>query len=215
MNGSPRLKWLLGILAVSALLGYWLRDSSEPLDVTKPKPASSSDIEAEAPPRRALVPSSAAPAPTDIIDIETDALDRIPPGYRVGRDPWRFVEPPPPPEPPPYRPPVPSAEELRRQREAEEAARRAAEEALRQQQIEAAKPKPPPFPYTCVGRISQKNRRIFILMSEDGRRVLNVEQGETIDGKFIVARAGLESLEIKFVGFPDWPPTIVPVPVSR
>lgn len=214
MNSSPRLKWLLGILVVLALSGYWLRDSSEPIDV-KPTTASSSDPEADAPPRRALVTS--APATTaEVIDIETDALDRIPPGYRVGRDPWRFVEPPPPPEPPPYRPPVPSAEELRRQREAEEAARRAAEEALRQQQIEAAKPKPPPFPYTCIGRISSKSgQRIFILMSEDGRQVLNVEEGETIGGKFIVARAGLESLEIKFVGFPDWPPTIVPVPVSR
>lgn len=215
MNSSPRLKWLLGILAVTAALGFWLRGSSEPID-TKPTKASSTDIEGDAPPPRALVPSApAAATTTEVIDIETDALDRIPPGYRVGRDPWRFVEPPPPPEPPPYRPPALSAEELRRQREAEEAARLAAEEALRRQQAEDRKPKPPPFPYTCVGRLSQKNRRIFILMSEDGRRVLNVEQGETIEGKFIVARAGLESLEIKFVGFPDWPPTIVPVPVSR
>lgn len=115
--------------------------------------------------------------------------------------------------PPPPRPP--SAADLRAAREAAEAAERArlaAEEAAR---IEALKPRPPEFTYSCIGFMGQKGQRIFILLSQDGRQVVNVEQGDVIGGKFIVARAGLESIEIKFVGFPDSPAKVVPVPVSR
>ncbi|HEX9944009.1 MAG TPA: hypothetical protein VGG03_18515 [Thermoanaerobaculia bacterium] len=128
-------------------------------------------------------------------------LDRVPPTLVAGRDPWRFVDPPPP--PPPAPPPPPSAEELRRQeearRQAEEAARRAAEEAARL----AAIPKPPDFTLEYLGNFGPPNRRIAVFTN--GKKIYNLQEGETIENKFIVARIGYESVDIGFVGFPDTP----------
>ena len=39
----------------------------------------------------------------------------------------------------------------------------------------------------------------------DGRRVLDLQEGEVLDGKFIVSRIGYESVDIRFVGFPEAP----------
>ena len=217
MNGNPRMKWLLGALLGVVALALWLRQgaSAPPEPITDQAQHAGRQVEDEPAVRRlpgAGAASQAPAAPARMEDLEIEALDRVPPGYRLGRDPWRFVEPPPP-EPP--KPHVPTAEELRRQREAAEAAERARLEALERQRIEDAKPKPPEFTLVCIGTLGPKNKRIFILATQDGNQILNVEQGDVIGGKFIVARAGLESLEIKFVGFPDWPAKIVPVPVSR
>lgn len=219
MNGNPRMKWLLGILLAVAAVGFWLRqsDSAPPEPINAKALRSNSQVEDEPAPRQQIPGAggaSAAPAaPTHTEDLEIEALDRVPPGYRLGRDPWHFVEPPPPQPPPPH---VPTAEELRRQREAAEAAER---ERLERERLKALEPPPPPppppFPFTCIGTLGPRNKRIFILASEDGKQILNVEQGDVIGGKFIIARAGLESLEIKFVGFPDSVTKIVPVPVSR
>ena len=45
----------------------------------------------------------------------------------------------------------------------------------------------------------------------DGKDIFNVKQGEVIQGKFIVAQLGFESVEIQFVDFPNWPPQRLPV----
>jgi hypothetical protein len=215
-TGGSRTKGLLGVLVVLAALGWWMRGSDQPEPfVTGTQQPGSGSVDAEGDRARPARPPSGqqAVSSTEPRDLDVAALDRIPSGYRLGRDPWHFVEPPPPPPPPPPRPP--GAADLRAAREAAEAAERArlaAEEAAR---IEAAKPKPPEFTYSCAGYLSQTGRRIFILVSQDGRQVINVEQGDVIAGKFIVARAGLESIEIKFVGFPEWPAKVLPVPVGR
>lgn len=127
-------------------------------------------------------------------------LDRIPPNLTIGRDPWRFVDPPPPPPPkPPPPPPPPSAEELRRLEEA----RRRAEEAARLAAIEAAKPKPPEFTMEYLGLFGPPDKKIAVF--SNGKAEIIAREGEIIDNKFIVARIGYESVDIRFVGFPDWP----------
>ena len=30
-------------------------------------------------------------------------------------------------------------------------------------------------------------------------------EGDVLEGKFVVAQIGYESVDIRFVGFPDWP----------
>ena len=40
-------------------------------------------------------------------------------------------------------------------------------------------------------------------MFSDGETIHNAMVGEILDGKFIVASIGYESVDIEFVGFPD------------
>ncbi len=135
-----------------------------------------------------------------VAELRVGDLDRLPPSLAVGRDPWRFVEPPPPPPPkPPPPPPPPSAEELQRMEEA----RRRAEEAARLAAIEAAKPKPAEFTLEYLGLFGPPDKRIAVF--SDGKAEIIKREGEVIDNKFIVARIGYESVDIRFVGFPDWP----------
>ena len=143
---------------------------------------------------------SASDAAQAVVPLRLAALSRTPPGFTTGRDPWRFVEPPP---PPPPKPRVPSAAELRAMREAEEARQRQAAEAARLAAIEAARPKPPPFTWSYLGNFGPPGQRIAVF--SDGQRVWNARQGETLEHKFIVAQIGYESVDIRFVGFPDVP----------
>jgi hypothetical protein len=75
---------------------------------------------------------------------------------------------------------------------------------LAQQQVEAAKPKPPPFTMSYLGSFGPPSRRIAVF--SDGKTIYNALKGEVLAGKFIVAEIGYESVDIRFVGFPDWPP---------
>ena len=74
---------------------------------------------------------------------------------------------------------------------------------------EAAKPKPPPFTLQYLGKFGPEERPIAVFT--DGKNILNVQEGEVIQGKFIVGQIGFESVEIQFVGFPNWPPQRLPV----
>lgn len=84
-----------------------------------------------------------------------------------------------------------------------EEARRRAEEAARLAAIEAAKPKPAEFTLKYLGYFGPSNKKIAVFT--DGKAEISAQEGETIDNKFIVARIGYESVDIRFVGFPDWP----------
>jgi hypothetical protein len=128
-------------------------------------------------------------------------LDRVPAESPGGRDPWRFVDPPPP--PPPAPPKGPSAEELRRLEEARRLAEQRAREAAQALAVEAAKPKPAEFTLQYLGRFGPADKKLAVFTN--GKDVQNVLEGDVIDNKFIVAHIGLESVDIRFVGFPDWP----------
>lgn len=147
------------------------------------------------------------PVVEEVLDLQVADLRPEGHDYRPGRDPWRFPEPPPPPPPPP--PPAPTAEQIRAQREAEERLRAQQMEAARLAAEEAARPKPPQFTLKYVGKFGPANRPIAVFT--DGTEILNVQQGEVIQGKFIVSQIGYESVEIRFVDFPNVPPQRLPI----
>jgi hypothetical protein len=82
---------------------------------------------------------------------------------------------------------------------AEEAARAAAAEAARL----AAIPKPPEFTMEYLGNFGPPNKKIAVF--SDGKKIYNTVEGEVIDNKFIVAHIGYESVDIRFVNFPNTP----------
>lgn len=195
-----RQRVLLGALAVLALIAGWVYlvpDSPPP----PPRTAASFDSDSPlggAPARPASrAAGSGGGQATTVLALRLDDLNRASRGFVTGRDPWRFYVPPP---PPPHRP---TEAELRALREAEEARQRL----LAQQQAEAARvaaiPKPPPFTWGYLGNFGPRDHRIAVFLS--GERVINAREGDTLENKFIVAHIGYETVDIRFVGFPDWP----------
>jgi hypothetical protein len=141
-----------------------------------------------------------------VVPLRLFDLGRTPPGFTTGRDPWRFVEPPPPPPPQPHRP---SKAELEAMQRAEAERLRLAAEAARLAAIEAARPKPPPFTWSYLGSFGPASQRIAVFT--DGQKVWNAHEGDKLEGKFIVAKIGYESVDVGFVGFPNENPLRVPV----
>jgi len=84
---------------------------------------------------------------------------------------------------------------------------RARQEAARLAEIN--RPKPPPFTLQYLGKFGPEGRPIAVFT--DGKSILNVQEGEVVQGKFIVSQIGMESVEIQFVDFPNWPPQRLPV----
>ena len=148
--------------------------------------------------------SRRAPAelPTEIVELRTADLESAARALSVGRDPFRFGPVPPPPPPPP--PTKAQLEEMRRQ---EEARRAAAERAA----LEALIPRPPPVTVVYLGSFGPEKRRIAVFADESGENLYNVRVGEVVEDKFIVDRIGYESVDIKFVGFPDEPAKRLPI----
>jgi hypothetical protein len=155
--------------------------------------------------------ATARPQQTDeVVDLRIAELGGTARDYKPGRDPWRFVAPPPPP-PAPTPPPPPPLTAAERSAQEEEA-RRLAEERARQEAARIAemnKPKPPPFTLQYLGKFGPPGRPIAVFT--DGKTILNVQEGEVIEGKFIVGQIGFESVEIQFVDFPNWPSQRLPV----
>jgi hypothetical protein len=158
----------------------------------------------------ALGQTAERPQVEEVVDLRIAELGGTARDYKPGRDPWRFVAPPPPPPEPTPPPPRPLTEaELRAQEEAARllAEQRAAQEAARLKEINT--PKPPPFTLQYLGKFGPEERPIAVFT--DGKTILNVQEGEVVQGKFIVSQIGLESVEIQFVDFPSWPPQRLPV----
>jgi hypothetical protein len=140
--------------------------------------------------------------PKAIVELQLADLESPPRALAVGRDPFRFAPPPPPPPPPP-----PTKAELEEMRRQQEARRLAAEEAARQ----AAIPRPPPVTVVYLGSFGTAERRIAVFADDKGENLYNVRVGEVVEGKFIVDRIGYESVDLKFVGFPDEPAKRLPI----
>lgn len=132
----------------------------------------------------------------EVSELRLVRLDVEPFAFQVGRDLFRFGPPPAPPPPPP--PPPVDLEALER-------ARREAEERARLAAIEAAKPKPPPVDLVFLGSFGPPGKRVAVFSDKGKQEVLNVRQGEVLAGKFILEEIGLESVSLKFVGFPETP----------
>jgi hypothetical protein len=212
MNGAKnRQKVLLALLGAVVLFALWQLvapgdgSDSGPAAGSPPAVSDAEDGEDGASARRpgARQRRDRDEERTDeVVDLRLAALDLVPRDYAPGRDPWRFREPPPPPppvEPRVIQPSGPSPEELERQRQQLLEQQRLAAEAAASQP--PPKPQPPIFPYTYMGYIGPANRRVAVFT--DGQVTINRLEGEVLDDKFIVAQIGYESVEIRFIGFPD------------
>lgn len=209
MNAS-RQRVLILVLIALALIAAWryflapmlgIGGDDAPAPAAAARPATDGEGDPLARGRSNASEQHHGARPGDRVEVLRMAdLDRVPAESPGGRDPWRFVDPPP---PKPVPPKGPSAEELARL----EAARRAAEERQRAAAaaaaIEAAKPKPAEFTLQYLGRFGPVDKKLAVFTN--GKDIYNVEEGGMIDNKFIVAHIGLESVDIRFVGFPDWP----------
>ena len=201
---DSRTKFLLGVLAFLGLFAVWTWFGPGSGGAAAPA-RNAGPMDEDGGAVRALPGARRAPAakpPEQVEELRVAALAGRPREYTPGRDPWRFVDPPPTPPPPP--PPGPSAAELEARRRAEEEAARLRAQMLQQQQAEAAKPKPPQFTMSYLGNFGPPSRRLAVF--SDGKTIYNAQKGEVLAGKFIVAEIGYESVDIRFVGFPDWPP---------
>ncbi|HEX3531292.1 MAG TPA: hypothetical protein VH988_29880 [Thermoanaerobaculia bacterium] len=195
---NSRTKMLLGVLGALVLLSGWylLPDSDSGVSAgTEGAPPGV----AGATPRRAVAADAKKPVEY-VEELRVADLVGQAKSFTPGRDPFRFFVPPPPPPPKPRLPTKAELDAMRAQQERDAAARA---EQLRLQQIEAAKPKPAPFTMTYLGSFGPPEKRLAVFT--DGKTIYNTQQGEVLDNKFIVAHIGYESVDIQFVGFPDWP----------
>ncbi|MBP9145190.1 MAG: hypothetical protein KBI44_11960 [Thermoanaerobaculia bacterium] len=206
MNLGSRERRLLLVLAafagVAALRGLWVLAAPAPLpQVAVVKPAAvrgGADRSSFGKGTR----RGALELPKEIVTLALADPDRQPGALAVGRDPFRFGPPPAPPPPPP-----PTREELAQRAAEAEARRRAAEEDARQRAI----PRPPPVTLVYLGSFGTEARRIAVFADDKGENLYNVRVGEIVEGKFIVDRIGYESVDLKFVGFPDEPAKRLPI----
>jgi hypothetical protein len=222
VNGDKqRQKLLLVILGVLLLAVLWLYWPDSGDDTAPAGLESSASLDPEsAEDAGTVLPGGNRPAPSNsprqiptdrVLPLRLADLNRVASTYEPGRDPWRFVDPPPPPPPPP--PAGPSPEELARIRaEQERLARLQAEEQARQR-AEALIPKPPPFTLKYMGNFGPE--RLKIAVFTDGTTTTRVREGEVFAGEFILAKIGYESVDIKYVNFPDQPPLRVAVAAGR
>jgi hypothetical protein len=59
---------------------------------------------------------------------------------------------------------------------------------------------PPPVPYKAVGVFGPRDQMIAAL--EEGSRLIGAREGDVLDGKFILKKINLESIDFAFVGLP-------------
>jgi hypothetical protein len=64
-----------------------------------------------------------------------------------------------------------------------------------------------------LGRFGPPDKKIAVF--SNGKATFIKQEGEEIDGKFIVARIGYESVDIRFVNFPEVPAKRVGVTPRR
>ncbi|HEV7503999.1 MAG TPA: hypothetical protein VGS07_03740 [Thermoanaerobaculia bacterium] len=209
MNGSSRQKTLLIVLASLAafagwhylrpLLGFGVPDEGAPAAAVHAPGAEPGDEAGAAHPRP--VRESHIARPGDLAVLKMASLDHVATDSKVGRDPWRFVDPPPPPPPPIH---VPTAAELREQELARQRAAAAAAAAAAEAAKVAAIPKPPEFTLEYLGNFGPPDKKIAVF--GNGKRTVNALEGQVLDKEFIVARIGYESVDIKYVKFPEVQP---------
>jgi hypothetical protein len=60
-----------------------------------------------------------------------------------------------------------------------------------------------------LGRFGPTSRPIAVVVS--GQEIVNVREGEVVEGKFIIREIGFESVLLGFVGFPDAAPRRLPI----
>lgn len=181
---------LLAVVALWALIEVWSQPD-EPPPGAGPRPTA----------RR---PGTSRPKPVveEVVVLRSEDLERRTPSREIGRNPFRFYDPPPPPPAPPPR---------------LSAAERAG--LLGQTPVVSSlppptppappKPQPPVIRFKYLGSFGPEGAKIAVFL--DGETTINARVGETVLGKFRVAKIGYESADIEFVDFPDAPAQRLPV----
>jgi hypothetical protein len=70
---------------------------------------------------------------------------------------------------------------------------------------------PPPFPFKAIGKFGPKDRPIVAL--EEGARLINAQEGDVVDNRFIVRKINRESVDFGFVGLPPEITRRLPIPL--
>jgi hypothetical protein len=136
--------------------------------------------------------------PPAVLALHDERLLPVPGKLLIGRDPFRFGVPPPPPPPPEL-----SAAERAELERALALAEEKRLQLLAEQAAYDAIPKPPAIDITYLGSFGPESRKIAVF--SDGTTIHNALVGDVVNDKFIVASIGYESVDLKFVGFPDQP----------
>ncbi|HYH10056.1 MAG TPA: thrombospondin type 3 repeat-containing protein [Thermoanaerobaculia bacterium] len=162
---------------------------------------------------RAAVPPMQAPPGVEPVRLEL--LEAESGSYRSDRNLFAYKEPPPPPPPPPLKPPPPPPDQDKDGvpdfRDNCVSAANPDQQDIDRDGIgsvcdEAETPPPPPpptppqFTWKFIGMFGKPQSPIATFAREGD--IVNARAGETIEGKFIVRRIGIESVEIGYVGFP-------------
>jgi hypothetical protein len=202
MNWKTWTAAALVILAVFAIYTFAAPDTRNDVAVTAPEPADTSG-------------KKSAPTP-GVEPVRTDLLEAASGSYRSSRNLFAYKEPPPPPPPPPAPPPPPPPDQDKDgvpdfrdncvsaanpdQRDVDQDGIGTVCEQTPEVPPPPPPPVPPQFTWKFIGMFGRPQNPIATF-ARDGDLV-NVRVGETIEGKFVLRRIGIESAEIGFVGFP-------------
>ena len=128
-----------------------------------------------------------------VAELKLSELEATPGHFQLGRDPFRFAAAKPPPPPPRQQAPRP----VRQRQQAPKPSRQQARQAA------SRKPTPPPVDVKYLGSFGPQERPIGVF--SDGADLYNVREGGVLKQHFVVDSIGFESVDIKFVNFPDAP----------
>ncbi|MFN2240303.1 MAG: thrombospondin type 3 repeat-containing protein [Thermoanaerobaculia bacterium] len=215
MSLGNRRTWLWAAAAVVALVFIWIFASpGSALQTPEPAPdplEMETERRVRPGPARAITTESGTVEPIHLEWLEKDGRT-----VRSKRNLFAFVQPPPPPPPrapaPPPPPPdrdgdgipdyqdncpdVPNPDQSDIDRNGVGTAC--------QEGPEIAPPPPPPtppaFPYKYLGSFGREPRTIAVFSKEG--ELLNIREGETFGGRFILHNIGIESADIGYTGFP-------------
>ncbi len=147
----------------------------------------------------------------DVAELATYTVGETHTAGRPKRDPWSFGTPPlpePSAAPPPSRAPEPESA--------------APEPPVPTPPRQAPPPRPvgPPLPQVDViylGSFGHRGNPIAVFKDtlEDGPKIYNALAGDRIKDKFEVHNIGYESVDLRFVDFPDEPPVRLPIGGGR
>jgi hypothetical protein len=217
MNWKPWTAAAAIVIAIFAIYTFAADDSSTELAQPAPRPSVTAPVQTTRTTRPAttrgvrntLPPSGVEPVRLDLLEAETGS-------YSSNRNLFAYKEPPPPPPPPAPKPPPPPPDQDKDgvpdfrdncpttpnpdQLDVDRDGVGAACETSPEVPPPPPPPTPPQFTYKFIGTFGPPKNPIATF-TRDGD-IVNARAGEVIEGKFILRRIGIESVEIGFVNFP-------------
>ena len=167
-------------------------------------------------PRRTAGGLPANAAPPGVEPVRLDLLEAESGSYSSDRNIFTYREPPPPPPPEPAPPPPPPPDQDKDgvpdfrdncpalanpdQQDIDRDGIGTACETTPEVPPPPPAPRPPQFTWKFIG-VFGKPQSPIASFARDGE-IVNARVGDTIEGKFILRRIGIESAEIGFTGFP-------------